>query len=48
MSSPLAKQVVAPTSPNYKDFKELEKYVKHLFFITAQIIIQSRQGKEMF
>jgi len=33
------------SSPSLKTtFKELEKYVKHMFFKTSQIIIQSRQG----
>ena len=32
-------------APSLKtSFKELEKYVKHMFFKTSQIIIQSRQG----
>jgi autophagy-related protein 13 len=42
MSSPLAKMA---TTAN---FKELEKYVKHLFFKTSQIIVQSRQGGKSF
>ena len=33
---------------NNSVIKELEKYVKHMFFKTAQIIIQSRQGGKSF
>ena len=33
---------------NSSVIKELEKYVKHMFFKTAQIIIQSRQGGKSF
>lgn len=37
------------SSPSTKNnVKELEKYVKHMFFKTAQIIIQSRQGGKSF
>ena len=35
-------------SKNNSVIKELEKYVKHMFFKTAQIIIQSRQGGKSF
>ena len=38
-------KIIIMSSPSLKTtFKELEKYVKHMFFKTSQIIIQSRQG----
>ena len=36
------------TGPQANECKELEKYVKYLFYKATQVIVQSRQGGKSF
>ena len=47
-SSPHFRSEKPRSASNANDKKELEKYAKYLFYKTAQIVVQSRQGGRLY